>query len=77
MASLTTYGQNVGYQVDVDNITYAITSTAPTEVEVAGYTGTTKEVTILATVNHDGTGYDMTAIGERAFDNVVLTEWCH
>ena len=49
MFSVTTYGQqSVGPQFNADRITYKIPS--PIEVEVVGYSGTAKEVTILVNV---------------------------
>ena len=66
MFSATTYGQqSLRDQFNVDGITYKIAS--PTEVEVVGYTGTAKEVTVPQTSNDQGTDYTVTAIGNDAF----------
>ena len=69
LASLTTYGQNVGFQFPVDYIRYEITSTAPAEVKIVDYTGAAKEVTIPPTVDIDGypEPVPVTAIGDGAF----------
>ncbi|UOY07234.1 leucine-rich repeat protein [Muricauda sp. SCSIO 64092] len=56
----------------VDGIKYEITS--QTDVMVMDHTGTSTEVTILPTISHDGTDYDVTAIGDRAFHNKQLTK---
>ena len=73
---LATYGQNANEQFVVDGYTYKITSSTstPPQVEVVGYSGAVKEVTILPTINHDGTDYQVTAIGYRAFHNKQLTK---
>ena len=73
MFAVITYGQgqSVGDQFDVDGITYGITS--PAKVEVVGYKGTATEVTILETVNDQGVSYEVTRIGERAFQGKELT----
>ncbi|MDN5215012.1 hypothetical protein QQ020_23225 [Fulvivirgaceae bacterium BMA12] len=63
--SVTTYGQqSVGDQFKVDDITYQITATSPTEVEVVGYTGRAKEVTISGNVE---------LIGLFAFEDKIKT----
>ena len=49
------------------NITYKITSLAPHKVEVTDYTGTETGLIIPPEVNHQGTGYTVTAIGNGAF----------
>ena len=66
MFSVTTYGQqSVETQFNLDDITYKISS--PSEVEVVGYSGTAKEVTVPKTSNDQGTDYTVTAIGNDAF----------
>ncbi len=70
--SLAAYAQNVGNEFTIDDIRYKITST--TEVEIVGYLGTEKEVTILQTVNDQGIDYEVTAIGNRAFHLKQLTK---
>jgi len=73
--SLAGYGQNVGDQFTVDGITYKITATTPAQVEIVDYdTNSGTEVTIPPTVNDQGTNYDVTAIGDRAFYNKQLTK---
>ena len=59
----------VGVQFIDGDLQYVITSTSPDkEVMVIGLTdNTTAEVTIPQTVNHDGTDYKVTSIGEEAF----------
>ena len=72
MFSATTYSQqSLRDQFNVDAITYKIAS--PTEVEVVGYTGTAKEVTVPQTSNDQGTDYTVTAIGNDAFKEKGLT----
>ncbi len=73
LTSLTTYSQSVGDQFDVDDITYEITATSPDKVEIVGYTGTAKEVTILSTVNHGSNNFEVTSIGNSAFADRSLT----
>ena len=82
LTSLTAYGQTVGDQFIVDDITYEIIATAPAEVKIVDYTGTATEVDIPSTVNDNRTDYDVTAIGEdidnfssatRPFENKGLT----
>ena len=64
LANLTAYGQNIGNQFTVDGIRYEITDTAPTEVEVVGYTGSAIEVTIPSIVkDQSNIEYTVTAIG--------------
>ena len=73
MFSATTYSQqSLRDQFNVDGITYKIAS--PTEVEVVGYTGTAKEVTVPQTSNDQGTHYTVTAIGNDAFAINQLTK---
>ncbi|WP_396591670.1 leucine-rich repeat protein [Allomuricauda sp. R78024] len=64
LASLTSYGQSVGDQFDVDNIRYKITSIASPEVMIVVYEGTATEVDIPGTVDYDDETYTVTAIGE-------------
>ena len=73
LASLTGYGQQ---QFEINGYEYKeITPTStPPQVEIVGYTGAAKEVTILQTVNHNGIDYDVTSIGYRAFHNKQLTK---
>ena len=72
MFSATTYSQqSLRDQFNLDGITYKIAS--PTEVEVAGYTATTKEVTVPQTSNDQGTDYTVTAIDNDAFKEKGLT----
>ena len=68
LTSLIGYGQNVNGQFDIDGYAYRITSLNPPRVEVVDYTGSATEVTILATVRHQGADYQVTAIGDLAFD---------
>jgi len=73
--SLAGYGQNVGDQFTVDGITYKITATTPAQVEIVDYdTNSGTEVTIPPTVTDQGTDYQVTAIGQRAFFNKQLTK---
>ena len=60
----------------VDHITYEVTSTSISlEVKVKSYsTAGGTVVTIPQTVNHDGSDYRVTAIGEEAFLNKQLTK---
>lgn len=68
--SITGYSQSIG-DTFVDNfITYEITSLSPNAVEVHGYdhnNGST-DVVIPATVTNSGTTYNVTSIGDDAFD---------
>ncbi|MDN5212793.1 leucine-rich repeat domain-containing protein [Fulvivirgaceae bacterium BMA12] len=73
LASLTGYGQNVNDQFDIDGYAYKITSLTPLQVEVVGYTGAAKELTIPPTVAHGANTYTVTAIGNEAFVNRQLT----
>ncbi len=66
LASLTGYGQ-VGSEFTFNNITYKVTPGSPNTVTAIDYNTTGGAVTIPQTVNHDGTDYDVTAIGDRAF----------
>ncbi len=74
LTSLTTYGQSVGDQFDVDGITYEITATSPAEVKIVGYTGSATEVEIPQTATDQGTDYQVTAIGDQAFNGYRKAE---
>ena len=67
--SILGYSQAVG-DTFIDNfITYEVTSISPYEVKVADYdhSGST-DVVILATVTNSGTAYNITSIGDDAFN---------
>lgn len=73
LTSLTTYGQNVNDQFEIDGYTYKISSLGPNEVEIVDYTGTATEIDIPSMVNHQSTDYDVTVIGQGAFIRKNLT----
>ena len=59
----------------VGDFRYGITSPSSNEVEILGYTGTSKQVTIPQTVRDQGTDteYKVTAIGHKVFEKDSLT----
>lgn len=63
-ALLSLYG-NAQTTIKLNDISY--TSTSPSTVEVSGYGGTSKEVSIPGSIEHEGKQYQVTAIGEGAF----------
>ncbi len=51
----------------LDGLTYRITKTVPSEVEVVGYSGSPKNVSIPETIKADGFVLKVTSIGSKAF----------
>ncbi len=73
LAVLTGYGQNVGDEFSFDGIKYRITSKNPNSVEVMGLSGGIRtswspNLTILKNIFFKNQIYDVTAIGEDAFN---------
>ncbi len=73
LAVLTGYSQNVGDEFNFDGIKYRITSKTPNSVEVVGLSGGIRtsclpNLTILKDLFFKNQIYDITAIGEDAFN---------
>ncbi len=73
LAVLTGYSQNVGDEFNFDGIKYRITSKTPNSVEVVGLSGGIRtsclpNLTILKDLFFKNQVYDITAIGEDAFN---------
>jgi len=62
-------GVVVGKELTSNNLVFKVTSSFPSEVQVLGYTGQNKSLTIPATIKIENVSYSITSIGEDAFKN--------